>query len=469
MNNKLTTEQKTLEINLNPNIYGTFAEIGAGQETVRNFFRVGATSGTLAMSISAYDKTFSDVIYGKEEDGRYVTEKRVRKMMDHEINLLEERLKNTDFKNRLFFSYANTVATIDFAKRYQGHGWVGLKFKLGEKESYNEIVLHVNFKQNEAKLQQDTLGILGVNLIYGAYHYYKDPKKILKSLYDNFDKDSIEIDSINLSGTAFKNVDNRLMSLELVTNGFSKAVIFSSQGHILQPAASLYKKNILTLSGKFRPLTNLNIRMFKEGMKAFYKEKGLNGDNTIVLFEMTMNDLERQGKVDEKDFLDRAEILCSLGHNVLITKFPEDYKLVEYYRNYTKEEIGIIMGIDRMVWAFNPENYKDLHGGALEALGKLFGEKSSVYLYPIRDDKNDVVNSNNIIVGDLSKELYKFFKKNKKIIDIEIDTNSIVKRTETDRLLRGLISGCDISDIEEKIPSEVIEIIKTKKLFGYNG
>ena len=153
-------KNKALRINLNENIYGTFAEIGAGQETVRNFFRAGGASGTIAKTISAYDKDFSDAIYGVEEDGRYVTEDRLKKMLTHEMNLIEQRILREKHPNKIYFAYANTVATIDFAKKYKGHGWVGIRFQTNPDEPYSEIILHIRFHETEALLQQHTLGIL---------------------------------------------------------------------------------------------------------------------------------------------------------------------------------------------------------------------------------------------------------------------------------------------------------------------
>nr|BFF40637.1 hypothetical protein BACY1_24420 [Tenacibaculum mesophilum] len=237
-----TTKMKALKINLNAHIYGTFAEIGAGQETVRNFFRAGGASGTIAKAMSAYDKDFSDAIYGIEKDNRYVTEPRLKKMLKHEMDLIEERLDRQKHPDKLFFSYANTVATINFTKKFKGHGWVGIRFQLDPLEDYNEIVLHLRFKETDARQQQETLGVLGVNLIYGAYYLNDNPKDLLKSFYDNIDKDRLEIDMINFSGPRFMYVDNRLMSLQLVKNGMTNAVMFGPDGNNLLPAQVLYKK-----------------------------------------------------------------------------------------------------------------------------------------------------------------------------------------------------------------------------------
>ncbi|MGB2513967.1 MAG: TonB-dependent receptor, partial [Flavobacteriaceae bacterium] len=250
--NKPSTEAKALRINLNPCIYGTFAEIGAGQEVARHFFKAGGSSGTIAKTISAYDKNFSDTIYGEEEDGRYVTETRLDKMMTHEMRLLKKRIPKADQENKMFFTLANTVATIDFAKKFKGHGWMGIRFQTEPLGGFNEIVLHVRFHQTEARLQQEALGYMGVNLVYGAFYKHHNPKKLLRYLYDNIDEDAIEIDTINFSGPKFENVDNRLMSLQLIRNGMTEAVMFDSDGNNVLPARVLYKKNILALRGSFR-------------------------------------------------------------------------------------------------------------------------------------------------------------------------------------------------------------------------
>ena len=226
INDVPSSKAKSLKLNLNKYIYGTFAEIGAGQETVRQFFRAGCASGTIAKAMSAYDKDFSDAIYGIEDDRRYVTETRLKKMITHEIELMEDRLNRKKHPGKMFFSYANTVTTIDFAKKFKGHGWIGIKFQLDPLEKYNEIILHVRFKETDAKLQQETLGIMGVNLIYGAFYLHNKPKELLKSLYDNLHTIQIEVDMINFSGPRFSYVDNRLMSLLLVKNGFTNAVMF---------------------------------------------------------------------------------------------------------------------------------------------------------------------------------------------------------------------------------------------------
>jgi len=457
---------KALRINLNKDIYGTFAEIGAGQETVRHFFRAGGASGTIAKAMSAYDKNFSDAIYGTEDDGRYVTEARLKKMLSHEMRLMEERIPKDDNPNKIFFAYANTVATIDFAKKFKGHGWLGIRFQLDTNEEYNEIQLHIRFKQNETRLQQETLGIVGVNLIYGAFYKHHRPKKLLKYLYDHIDRDTIEIDTINFSGPRFKDVDNRLMSLQLVKNGMTDAVMFGPDGNNILPASMLYKKNILALRGSFRPVTLVNMDMYKKSYEIFIREQKVNEDRTVVVFEITLSNLRAEGEIDEEDFMDRARLLCSLGQTVMISNFQEYYKLVEYFSEYTKERMALTMGVNNLVDIFDEKYYRHLSGGILEAFGKLFYKDLKVYCYPMIDPDTGLTNTSNTLkVHPRMKGLYKFFKYNGKVVDI-FDFDEDVLNIFSRDVLQKIATGED--GWEELLPKGIAELIKEQGLFDYN-
>ncbi len=455
---------KTLRINLNQNIYGSFAEIGAGQETARHFFRAGGASGTIAKAMSAYDKSFSDAVYGREEDGRYVTESRLNKMLDHETNLLEERIDRSNNPEYLFFTYANTVATIDFSKRFKGHGWIGIQFQLEpNQKEYNRIVLHVRFKQIEARLQQETCGIVGVNLIYGAFYKYNEPKKLLRYLYDHIDKDTLEIDMINFSGPHFSQVDNRLMSLQLIKNDMTEAVMFGPDGNNILPAALLYKKNILALRGSFRPVTKVNIDMLEKSQELFCTIPKVAKANTEIIFEITLENLKAYGDIDEKDFLARAELIGSLGHIVMISKFKEYYKLVEYFDKYTKSRIALSMGVNSLVDIFDEKYYRHLSGGILEAFGKLFFKNVQVYLYPMKDpNTGEIINSDSLMVSEQMKDLYKFFKRNNKLTDIEDyeEANLSIYSREVLQMITNDVQGWEIM-----LPEGIADIIKKNQLF----
>jgi hypothetical protein len=463
IDNTPSLKQKALRINLNDHIYGTFAEIGAGQETVRQFFRAGGGSGTIAKAMSAYDKDFSDSIYGYEKDGRYVTEARLIRMLDHEVSLIEDRISREKHPDKIFFTYANTVATIDFAKRYKGHGWVGIRYQIEPYQDYNDIILHLRFKENDARLQQETLGILGTNLIYGAFYKYNEPKKLLRYLYDHLDQDQLEIDTINFSGPLFENVDNRLISLQLVKNGMTDAVMFAPDGNNILPARVLYKKNILALRGSFRPVTKVNMDMYERSFEMFRNENRVNPDKIEVIFEITLSNLRAEGEIDEQDFMDRAKLLCSQGQNVLISNFKEYYKLVEYFSQYSKNRMGLAMGVNNLVEIFDEKYYRHLSGGILEAFGKLFFKDLRVYLYPMQNKEGLITNSENLKVHPRMKELYKFFKYNGKLVDI-VNFNPNYLNIFSRKVLKMIAEGTE--GWQNLLPKSVAEIIKKQSLFG---
>ncbi len=463
--NKPSIEAKALRINLNNHIYGTFAEIGAGQEVARHFFRVGGASGTIAKTISAYDKNFSDTIYGEEDDGRYVTETRLNRMLDHEMRLLENRIPEDKQENKLFFTLANTVATIDCAKKFKGHGWMGIRYQVSPKSAYNNITLHFRFHQTEAKLQQEVLGVVGVNLIYGAFYKYDDPKKLLRYLYDHIDKDALEIDTINFSGPVFESVDNRLMSLQLIKNGMTEAVMFDGSENNVLPARVLYKKNILALRGSFRPVTMVNVDMFQKSYDIFVQEPNVEEDKTVVVFEITLSNLMAQGELDEKDFMDRAKLLCSLGHTVMISNFKEYYRLVDYFSHYSKNQMALAMGVNNFLEIFKEDYYEDLSGGILEAFGKMFYNNLKVYLYPMEEKQSGkIINSNNLRLHPRMKEFYKFFKYNGKVVDI-FDYEEKYLNIFSREILKKIKDKSE--GWEEGLPSGIAEMIKDQHMFGY--
>jgi hypothetical protein len=364
----------------------------------------------------------------------------------------------------MFFSFANTVTTIDFAKQFKGHGWVGIRYQIEPDQDYNEIMLHLRFKENDARLQQETLGILGTNLIYGAFYKYNVPKKLLRYLYDHLDQDQIEIDTINFSGPVFKDVDNRLMSLQLVKNGMTDAVMFAPDGNNVLPARVLYKKNILALRGSFRPVTKVNIDMFEKSYNMFIKQNKVDIENTQVVFEITLSNLRAEGEIDEQDFMDRARLLCSLGHTVLISNFQEYYKLVEYFSQYSKNRMGLAMGVNNLVDIFDEKYYRHLSGGILEAFGKLFFKDLRVYLYPMVNEDGTITDSENLKVHPRMKELYKFFKFNGKVIDIK-DYDEKNLDIFSRKVLKMICKG--ETGWEELLPDGTAEVIKKEKLFSY--
>ncbi len=461
----LTPKQKALSINLDPNIYGTFAEIGAGQETVRHFFRAGGASQTIAKAMSAYDKDYSNAIYGKEEKNRFVTQNRLRKMLKYEVSLIEERLDNAECPDRRFFSYANTVTTINYHKTFKGHGWVGIMFQHKADAEYSEVIIHIRFRENDSTLQQETLGNLGVNLIYGAFNHYDNPRQLIKTLYDDIAIDKLEIDMIDFQGPAFQYVDNRLMSLQLVKWGMTDAVIFNYEGKNMLPADILYKKDVFAVRGSFRPVTLVNTDMFQNGLEMFLKDARSTRENTVILFEITIANLKATGEIDERDFLDRVDILAKLGYTVIISNFSEYYRLVDYFTSYSIRYLGVAMGVNNLLMVFDEQYYDNLPGGILEAFGKFFKKDMRVYLYPYRDpETHQLLTSENLKVHDNLKELYKYFTSNRRIVDIKThnpDYSEIYSREILSKIANNE------SGWEEQLPDGVAEMIKERGMFGY--
>ena len=379
----LSPTQKALAINLDDSIYGSFVEIGAGQEVVRNFFRVGSASGTIAKTMSAYDKDFSDAIYGKEPDGRYVSKSRLEKMLQKEYSLLEERLNIENFKETRYFAFADTISTINYSKTIKGNGWIGLRFQLTPSQKPSNFIIHVLLNDADAQLQQETVGIIGTNMLHACFNE-TDPKEILKHLYDNLSKDKVQIDMIEVLGPAFDYADNRLLSLTLVKERMTNAVIFTPDGMNQQPSDILYKKNIVTIRGSFRPVTKVNIDMLERGLNEFKKNTKVKEENIQLLFEITLSNLKAEGEVDERDFLDRVDILCSLGYTVMISNYKKYYKLIEYLSQFTKLRMGLILGVDNLVGMFDEQYYRNLNGGIMEAFGIIFTRDIRFYLYPYR-------------------------------------------------------------------------------------
>ena len=459
----LTPVQKALEVNLNPETYGTFAEVGAGQEVVRHFFRAGGASGTIAKAMSAYDKDFSDAIYGKEVNGRYVCESRLKNMINHEYGLITERLNREKHPNKRFFSFANNVETINFSKTNDGHGWMGLRFQLCPNSKPNDVILHYLLHEREAKQQQESAGILGVNLLHGCMFHSDNPKIIIKKLFDNISDGHLEINMIQMNGPNFDYVDNRLLSLYLVKERMTDAVIFSPDGINLQPSDILYKKNILAIRGSFRPVTKVNIDMIKNGYNKFIIENRVSKEDLQVLFEITLSNLSSEGEIDEQDFLDRADILCSLGQTVLISNYQRYYKLLDYFSRFTKKRMGIIMGVPNLKQIFEEKYYRHLSGGILEAFGRMFNRDLKIYLYPYQKQKEgEITNSKNINIHPRFRSLYDYLIFNQRIIDIEYDPQ--VLNIFSPVVLRMIKNG--ISGWEDMVPAYVDNVIKQKKLFG---
>jgi hypothetical protein len=459
---KLTVKEKALRINLDKSLYGSFAEIGAGQEVAANFFKAGGASGTIAKTMSAYDMSFSDAIYGKV--GRYVCEERLLRMLDREYSLLETRLKSRE-KDTVFFAFANTVETINFARTNRGHGWIGFRFQLRPEAPVNQCVIHVILKDRDPNWQQEVIGIIGVNLIYACF-YFSEPEDILNSLVDNMWKGRVEVDMFRLEGTDFKHVDNRLMALKLVKNGMTRAAMFGHAGNVLQPSEALYKKNVIILRGRFRPVTHVNVDMLFAGRKMFKSEPDVHKENILVLTELTLGDLQGDGIIDEQDFLNRVDLLCSLGQNVMISNYPEYYRLVRHLtRLNSDQKVALILGINNLQSVFDEKYYTNLKGGILEAFGILFGRNVKFYVYPTLDkDGENIIGLDQFKIPKHQRSLLKYLLDNNKmeaVRNVEAQNLHIVSNNVLD-MIRNQEDGW-----EGMVPHKVASEIKKKGLFKY--
>lgn len=461
---KLTTQEKALRINLSKAIYGSFAEIGAGQEVAANFFKVGGASGTIAKTISAYDMKFSDAIYGVCD--RYVCEDRLNNMLDHEYPLLPERLPNRIADTR-FFAFADTVEVLNFDRTNEGHGWIGLRFQLRPNSEPNECVLHVKFRDNDSFQQQVAVGLLGVNMIYGCM-FMSDPEEIMLSLLDGITTKRMEIDMFRLSGPDFEHVDNRLMAMKLVKSGMTKAAMFGPDGSVLQPSEVLYKRNVLVLRGRFRPVTHVNADMLLSARRMFRQEPDVDRSKMVILTELTLNDLSTDGTIDENDFLNRVDIICSLGQTVLISNYFEYYRLVEYLTKITKgKKIGIILGIYALQKIFEEKTYANLRGGILESFASLFGSNVKLYIYPalIKESRNLFqLKDFEAELPVNMKSLFRYLMENNKLQDVE-DANVDNLHIISDNVLAMIRKG--ETGWEDFVPHKVASAIKERGLFDY--
>jgi hypothetical protein len=458
------TNKKAFQINLDAKKYGTFAEIGAGQEVARRFFHVGGASGTVAKTMSAYDMTFSDAIYGTAD--RYVSRNRLQTMLDHEYNLLIERLNEKFGSERAFFVFADTVAARSFKQHNESHGWLGVRFQEQTRGEPSQIIIHIRMLDESNVDQQEALGIIGVNFLYGAF-YHRPPEKLIASLQENLAPDRIQVDMIKFSGPAFPGVDNRLMSLQLVSQGLTNAVMFTADGETVQPADILYKKAILVERGSFRPVTFATNDMLNGARTVFLKQCGRSEEELVVLMEMTLENLLSEGQLNHADFLARVDILGALGRPVMVSKFGEYFRLASYLARYTNRMIGLVMGVPSLMEIFDEKYYLHLEGGILEALGRMFKSGLKLYVYPAIDENTgELITATRLEVAPNLRSLFRYLIENEFIQEIT-DYNPDYLRILPPDVLVKLQSGDPAW--EGMVPPEVAKIIKSRQFFGYRA
>ncbi|MCH2232974.1 MAG: TonB-dependent receptor [Crocinitomicaceae bacterium] len=460
---RLTTEERALKVNLNPDIYGSFAEIGAGQEVAANFFKAGGSSGTIAYTHSAYDMKMSDTLYG--ECKRYVCEERLEQMLDKEYSTIHETLTERGKTSR-FFAFANTVESLNYHKTNQGQGWLGLRFQHEVGAEPNEVIIHVKMHDNSNKRQQEALGILGVNLIYACYFAQTNIDEFLDALTHRLPRERMEIDMIRASGPDLGHVDNRILALNLVKRGCTDATMFDQTGKVLQPSTALYKKNVLLMRGRFRPMTKIHVDMIENGSSQYFQEEEVDQDNTTILLELTLKDLTAEGKISAKDFIDRAELLGSMGHTVMISNYLKHYKMIEYLSGITRgKKIGVLLGVYNLQTIFEEKYYDTLNGGLLEAFGRGFGHNVKMFVYPaINPESDDLYTADNFKVPEKLAGLFQFMKASDKVACIEHFDNDLL-HILSDHVLSKIRKG-DMS-WENDVPENVAKAIKYYELFGH--
>jgi hypothetical protein len=469
-----STHDKALAINLDATRYGTFAEIGGGQEVARWFFHVGGAAGTVAKTISAYDMTVSDSIYGPSP--RYVSRQRLQAMLDHEWSLLLERLAAGRGGRSRFFVLADTVAIRSYSNPDEGNAWLGMRFQVEPRDAPSELIIHVRLWDSENARQQEALGILGVNLLYGAFNLAAVPERLIGSLMDGLTRERMEVDMIRMVGPAFAGTDNRLMSLQLVQQRLTHAAFFGPDGETVEPAEILHHAPVLVERGSFRPITRVGLDMLRRGLDRMRAEPDLGGADPVVLLEMTLRNLRAPGTpgpdgtppdptVEHADFLARVDTLGALGQTVMISNYSRFHNVSTYLRRYTHERLGMILGVPTLAQIFEERHYEDLPGGVLEAFGRLLSMPMRLYVYSWRNpETGEIVDVERFRPPAPLEQFYRHLVANRLVEGLVPSPGIDATRLPGDVLAR-LQSG--ESGWEDLVPPEAARVIVEQGLFGY--
>lgn len=463
----LTTMQKAFAFNMDRDKYGTIAEIGAGQEVSRCFFRAGGAAGTIAKTISAYDMSFSDAIYGEEENQRYVTENRLKKMLDKEFELVIDRVSNTRPVTSTYFAFANTVTARSFSQRGECHGWLGIKLQLEPDAQPNEILLHIRMLDESHTLQQEVVGILGVNLIYGAFHYHQQPEMLIQSLGDNLEHGRLEVDLIRFAGPDFKHIDNRFMALKLVEMNLTDAVVFGADRKTLvHPSELFYNRDILMMRSLFRPVTKVSVDMMNSGMEIFTRIPEVDSAAAMIVPEISVAEMRNQNRFDMQDILNRVDCLNLLNYPVIVSDYLRYFRLADYLDRYTKGKIAFVIGIPNLEMLFDDAYYEGLKGGIMGAFASLFDRDTHLFVYPMRrnDNPDDIITTENFPVPEHLKHFYAHLQENNKILPVE-KYNDANMHIWPDDVLQHITQGP--GNWEETVPAEVYNEIVKHCMFGF--
>ena len=419
----MTQIEKALQLNLDPSKYGVFAEIGAGQEVANWFFRASASAGTVAKSISAYDMTMSDAIYGKSS--RYVSRERVQSMLDHEYEILTDRLAPQRGDTSTFFSYCNTVRARGYHDTAECHGWMGLRIQTKPGGPAGDILLHVRLLDEENVDQMEALGTVGVNLVHAGFYHRDSLEEFVSRLVDSLAPGRVEIDMLKFDGEPFQYIDNRICALQLVSSGLTQTAMFLPSGEVVQPAEILYKKSVLLLRGSFNPVTNLHLDMLEQAKENLHVH-----ENVVEVCEISMSNLLRGETIDYVSFLERADVLQSLGKTVIISSCPQFYRIVASLRRYTKEPIGVILSIGLLNELFKEKWSEHLDGGILESFGRLFKDQVRLLVAPWKNrETGDLVTAETFQAPEKFTTFYQFLYTNAYIVDLPCSDLALLDHT----------------------------------------
>ncbi len=464
MQNILDTDQKALEINLDSTIYGTFAEIGAGQEVARHFFKVGAAVGTIAKTMSAYDKIYSDQIYGQEKSGRYVCESRLYKMLDHEYGLMVERLED-HLPDTKFFVFADTVAAINYARTIKGNGWLGVRFQLSPDGPPNDVAIHVRMHDNDNGLQQQAIGILGVNLIYACYNFSHDMEGFVSSLIDGI-QGRVTVDMIRIKGGDFKDVDNRLLTYYLVKNDLSEIAMFDENGDSIHAGEFLYRHSVMVVRGNYRPPTLTSVNVFESSFKQFKDDFECDEEKSTLLAELSLNNLKIDGEINLTDFLNRAKLLNKLGHKVIISNYPNHHNLISYLREFKVPKLGLLIGVNELQTIINEKYERNHDGRLLSAMGELFTKNIRIYAFPaLNQETNELITASNLPVPEGIDFLIKYLLDSQHIVEVQGYDPELLSIFAWE-----VLDSINRNDDEWKkmVPAETIQLIEKEQMFVHS-
>jgi hypothetical protein len=461
----LSTLEKAQEINFSGEHYGTIAEIGAGQEVARWFFQAGGAAGTVAKSMSAYDMTFSNAIYGKA--GRFVSRERLQEMLNYEYRLLMERLGAERGDHTRFFVFADTVTARSHKHAADGKGWLGIRFQTEPNQAPGEIHLHVRLMDPTNAEQMEALGMLGINLIHGAFTRWRKPQEILSRLMEGIRYGRLEVDMVAFEGPVFAKVDNRLASLQLVHSNLTPVALFAATGENLEAEDSFYNKSVLLLRGHYRPLTNFHMRMMAKASAVFRADPKNKGREIVEVSEITMRNLVRSRKAGVEDFLDRVDCMGTLKRTVMVTNIFRFHRLAHYITQRTQGRVGFVIGVPLLSKMLEEQFYSDLPGGILEAMGRLFLPGVKLLVQPGYDPVTGAfVTGHTLSVPEPIREIYEYLVRTGRIVDLAGEQKDLPPCSSSE-ILRNIRSGK--KGWEKNVPSPVATLIRRRRLFGYRA